>query len=232
MHTTTNMALSEKDKKHIEEEEAYRQKIREEKEYREELRKKPEKRGTSRFLIIALLFVVIFAGIYISSSASKTNQQSNPVAETTPATETLPVVEVFGKTEQQIKKDYADKIQNYGDTGLTPSKKIRITGFDMGSVNVQIDYNVATGKPYYMGYYFRNGVPENMAWQTVGFERPVPKSSASIDNKVVNWENINTIKPFKNITLIYNGDGTVGKIAFSMEDLATAQSTKSLYYVR
>jgi hypothetical protein len=182
-------------------------------------------------VVVAVLIPIIYAFSVVFSSPTSTPPSSTPrLQENTEDIKTLPVKELVSKTEAQVKKDYADLITDYQEGTTTPSGKIRITGFDMGSaINVQVDYNIATGKPYYIGYHFTNGVEENTAWNVVGFSKP---TSASIKKQVMNWENIENIKPFKNVTLIYNPDNTVGKIAISMEDLATAQSSNSLYFVR
>jgi len=176
--------------------------------------------------IVLILAIPILSALFSSPSPAPTTSTTQ---EEFSEIKILPIRELIAKTEQQIKKDYADIITNYSEGHKTPSGKILITGFDMGDTNVQIDYNIATGKPYYVGYHFTNGVDEYTAWKIVGFDKP---TSASIKQKIVTWENIDTVKPFKNVTLIYNPNDTVGKIAFSMEDLATAQSSKSLYYTR
>jgi hypothetical protein len=119
---------------------------------------------------------------------------------------------------------------------LTPSGKVKITGFDITNANVQIDYEVATSKPVYIGYSFAaNPQAEEAAWKVTGVSKPFaePASNPGIMNRTVYvWENIAEIEPYKMIQAIYDSDGRVGKIAFGMEDLVTTKSNRSLYYVQ
>jgi hypothetical protein len=118
---------------------------------------------------------------------------------------------------------------------LTPSGKVKITGFDISNANVQIDYEVATNKPVYIGYSFTvNPLTEESAWKVTGISKPTasPNTIPGIMNRTVYvWENISEIEPYRMIQAIYESDGNVSKIAFSKEDLATAKSNRSLYFV-
>lgn len=145
----------------------------------------------------------------------------------------LPVKELVGKTEEQIKNDYSSRINNYSDIGSVPSGKVKITGFDIGDINIQVDYALAKGQPVYIGYSFAaNPKAEDVAWRFTGFEKPKASgSSEGAVNTVVYWENTQEIQPFRNVTIIYDTSGRVGKISFSMEDITTAKSIRSLYHV-
>lgn len=228
------MTLTEEERKKIEEEE-YRKEARGQFNSRNEPKKK---KGVGCFT--AIIIVVVSIGIMSAIISSK--------VPSTPPTEiksninknieikVFPAKEILTKTEEQIRKDFADLMTCYQEGHITPSGKIRITSFDMGSTNVQVDYEVNTNKPHYIGYSFVNQLlPEAKAWQTTGFSKPAsrPQSHSGIMGRtVMSWENTSDIKPFKLVQLIYDEGGLVGKIAFSLEDLATAQSSKSLYYIR
>lgn len=74
------MALTEADKKRIEDEEAYRQKVREEQSYRSQLQEKPKKKGRVGKLFLIFIGVVIVLSIMLSSSSpdsSNTNTSQN-----------------------------------------------------------------------------------------------------------------------------------------------------------
>jgi hypothetical protein len=59
-----------------------------------------------------------------------------------------------------------------------------------------------------------------------------PVENPGIMNRTVHlWENIAEIEPYKTIIAIYEPDGKVSAISFSMEDIATSKSSRSLYYV-
>jgi hypothetical protein len=64
------MALTEKEKKHIEEEEAYRAKLREEAQHGKQTTPKPKK-GMSGCLIVFLLFSAFIAVIFIAVNPEK-----------------------------------------------------------------------------------------------------------------------------------------------------------------
>lgn len=191
--------------------------------------------------IVALL-LILFIAIGVTSNRNKeTTNQANLASvqqETPVSVEPLPVTELATLTQNQAKTKYESQIENYNTGSLTPSKKVKITGFDYsgGKANVQIDYNVNTGKPVYIGYSFSdNPLPEETAWQVTGFSKPTTEpetnNNAVKGRKVVYWQNSEELKPFKMIQTIYESNGKVGKIAFSFEDLETAQGSKSLYYV-
>jgi hypothetical protein len=147
----------------------------------------------------------------------------------------LPANNIVYRTEDEIETTYESLYSNYLDTGLTPSGKVKITGFDLTNANVQIDYEIATSKPVYIGYSFAaNPLTEEVAWRVTGLSKPFtePASNPGIMNRTVYlWENIAEIEPFKMIQAIYESNGKVSKIAFSMEDLETAKSARSVYYV-
>ncbi len=57
-------------------------------------------------------------------------------------------------------------------------------------------------------------------------------TNPGIQNRTVYvWQNDSTFAPYAMVQAIYEADGKVGKIAFSKEDLNTAQSSASLYSV-
>jgi hypothetical protein len=221
------MALTEEQKQKIEEEEAYRAKVREE----------HKKRGCNGCLVVVVvivgLLIMTLIAINPAEQFERAERQQNQaiLSAITP----FPVNDIINKTEEEIKTTYATLYINYSDAHLTPSGKVKITGFDIVNANVQIDYEVATSKPVYVGYSFAaNPLPEEAAWHITGRSKPVaePASNPGIMNRTVYvWENIAEIEPYKMVQVIYESDGKVGKIAFSMEDLATAKSVKSLYYV-
>ncbi len=192
-------------------------------------------------VIVACILIFFIAIGMISNRNKQSDSQANLTANTqeTPMTvEPLPVTELATLTQNQAKTKYENQIENYIPGSLTPSKKVKITGFDYpaGKANIQIDYNVNTGKPIYIGYSFSNNpLPEDTAWQVTGFSEPTSEpetnNNAIMGRQVHYWQNTQEIKPFKMIQTIYESNGKVGKIAFGFEDLATAQSSKSLYYV-
>ena len=118
---------------------------------------------------------------------------------------------------------------------MTPSGNVKITGFRIENANVQIDYEAATNKPVYVGYSFSaNPLIEETAWSITGVNKPIgsPVENPGIMNRTVHlWENIAEIEPYKTIIAIYEPDGKVSAISFSMEDIATSKSSRSLYYV-
>jgi hypothetical protein len=124
---------------------------------------------------------------------------------------------------------------NYSETGLTPSGNVKITGFRIENAHVQIDYEAATKKPVYVGYSFsENPLIEESAWEITGVNKPTasPVENPGIMNRTVHlWENIAEIVPYKTIIAIYESDGKVSAISFSMEDIETSKSSRSLYYV-
>jgi hypothetical protein len=65
------MALTEADKKQIEDEEAYRQKVREEQGYRSQLQEKPKKKSRAGKLFLIFIGIVIVLSIMLSSSSSE-----------------------------------------------------------------------------------------------------------------------------------------------------------------
>jgi len=144
----------------------------------------------------------------------------------------IPAIDISSKSESNIKSTYN---LNYEPGFLTPSKKVRITGFDYGNANIQIDYNVANNFPIYIGYSFSdNPLPESEAWSITGFNKPTstPVKNDGIRNRTVYvWQNEQSFAPYKMIQAIYGSDGKVGKIAFSKEDLETAMSISSLYSI-
>ena len=221
------MALSEEEKQRIAEEEAYRAKIRE----------GNKKKGCSGCLVAVLVIAALLAITLIAINPAKQFEEAERKSEEavlsviTP----FPANDIVYRTQDEIKKTYEPIYTNYLDTGLTPSGKVNITGFDIENANVQIDYEVATSKPIYIGYSFaEEPLTEEAAWRVTGISKPFtePTSNPGIMNRTVYvWENIAEIEPFKMIQAIYEPDGKVSKIAFSMEDLATAQSNRSNYFV-
>lgn len=221
------MALSEEEKQRIAEEEAYRAKIRE----------GNKKKGCSGCLVAVLVIAALLAITLIAINPAKQFEEADLKAEEallsviTP----FPANDIVYRTQDEMKKTYESIYTNYLDTGLTPSGKVKITGFDIENANVQIDYEVATSKPIYIGYSFaEEPLTEEAAWRVTGISKPFtePTSNPGIMNRTVYvWENIAEIEPFKMIQAIYESDGKVSKIAFSMEDLATAQSNRSNYFV-
>jgi len=189
-------------------------------------------------LLTLLLGLFIFISIVSSSSDNNSSQNSNTSVVSPPSVETtLTVMDVYDKSEETIKSNFSNVITNYLDTGLTPSKKIKITGFDIKNtkVNVQIDYSVQSGKPYYVGYSFsEKPLSEENAWKVVGFEKPKQNTQTNhgvMAREVYYWENSDEIQPFKLVQAIYESNGKVGKISFGMEDLNTAKGDGSLYSV-
>lgn len=240
--------LSESQKQKIEAEEEYRSQVRqkfvEKPRYYESVSQSSQSGCLKYVFILAIVGIVIVA---IQSALNPVRQlgKTQTLRESQQLGNVLPVKELMRKKESQIKADYGNFISDYSDTGLTPSKKVRITGFDIGEKgpNVQIDYSVKTGKPVYVSYSFSKVVDtsivyypksEDVAWQTTGFTKPTvtpSRDSKSADGKTryVEWENTTGIEPFKYIVVDFNQDGLVFKIAFDLEDLSTGPN--SLYYV-
>jgi hypothetical protein len=81
------MSLTEKEKKHIEEEEAYRAKIKEETQYRNQISSQPKKKGVSGCLIaivIILAFPIFLAITLIAINPEKQFEQAEQQAILTP----------------------------------------------------------------------------------------------------------------------------------------------------
>ncbi len=233
--------LTEDQKRRIEAEESYRWRISQ----------KCKGQGGSgcsgclKILVIIAGLVVLSVAVLSAANPQKQMEKARILRESQRVGNVLPVTELMKKTESQIRSDYSDIISDYSDTGLTPSKKVKITGFDIGEEgpNLQVDYSVKTGKPIYVGYSFSKVVDasivyypksEDVAWQTTGFTRPTvtpTKDARSVDGKTryVEWENTAGTEPFKYIGVNYNQDNLVTKIAFDLEDLSTGPD--SLYYV-
>ena len=74
------MALTEKEKKHIEEEEAYRAKLREESQHGNRTTPKPKK-GMSGCLIVLLLFLAFIAIIFVAVNPAKQIEEAEQKAE-------------------------------------------------------------------------------------------------------------------------------------------------------
>jgi hypothetical protein len=74
------MALTEKEKKHIEEEEAYRAKLQEEAQHGKQTTPKAKK-GMSRCLIVFLLFSAFIAVIFIAVDPAKQLEEAEQKAE-------------------------------------------------------------------------------------------------------------------------------------------------------
>ena len=193
-----------------------------------------------RHPILTFFFGMFIFGSIISASSDNEKQNTNMITDKTNKTDikiTLPVMDLYGKNEETIKSTFSNTITDYLDTGLTPSKKIKITGFDIKNtkINVQIDYSIQSGEPYYVGYSFsEKPLSEEDAWEVVGFEKPQINTQTNhgiMNSEVYFWENTDEIKPFKLIQVIYNANGSVGKISFAMEDLETAMGDNSLYSV-
>lgn len=254
------MALSEKEKRHIKDEEVYRVEVREE---LVERKSQASGGGCLQKLIrlfvvfpLALVFFPVTIAFYISHRFIKPDAKHKKTLELAIVTvgffatfllygalgsiseskvTVIPVKELSKKTETQVQAGYSPFYTNYVDTGLTPSGKVKITGFDVGDANIQIDYSVASGLPVYFGYSFvANPKNEETAWKITGFEKP--RSPGVINpgirnSTVVYWEKTPETNPFKNVTVIFDASGRVGKIVFSMEDNITAQSNRSLYYI-
>jgi hypothetical protein len=241
-----NEELSEDQKQKIEAEEAYRWRIN-----RQIDRNANNQNGSGCFGSF-LKFILVIAGLGVlavavlsSVNPQKQMEKARTLRESQEIGNVLPVTELMKKTESQIRIDYGDFISDYSDTGLTPSKKVKITGFDIGEKgpNVQIDYNVKIGKPTYVDYSFSKLVDtsivyypksEDVAWKITGYARPTvtpTKDTKSVDGKTryVEWENTAGIEPFKYIGVNFNQDNLVTKIAFDLEDLSSGPN--SLYYV-
>ena len=224
------MALSEEQKRKIEEEEDYRAEIREE----SQKTSKKGRGGCSGCFVVLIVFVVLFAITLIAINPQKQIEQAEKARIS--AIKPVYALNIVGKSEDEIKTTYASIYTNYADTGLTPSARVKITGFDIPSVNIQIDYEVETNKPVYIGYSFSaNPVEEATAWSITGVSKPTVEAASNpgiMNRTVYVWENLPEIEPYKMLQAIYEADGKVGKIAFGMEDLATAKSNNSLYYVQ
>lgn len=237
--------LSEDQKRKIKAEELYRSQIKGRMTQSFQNPKGSGCSGCAKTLLIIAGLGILSVAILSAINPKSQLEKAQLTKESQQLGNVLPVKELMKKKESQIKADYGDFISNYSDTGLTPSKKVRITGFDIGEKgpNVQIDYSVKTGKPVYVGYSFSKVVEtsivyypksEDIAWQTTGFTRPTvapSRDSKSVDGKTryVEWENTTGIEPFKYIVVDFNQDGLVFKIAFDLEDLSTGPH--SLYYV-
>ena len=199
------MTLTEKEKIHIDEEEAYREKVREEAQYKYHISSQPKK-GMSGCLvaILIILAIPIFLAItLIAINPAKQFEEAEKKAEQTRQWESnitsIPAYEIANMTEDEIKKIYAEIFTNYINTGLTPSGKVKITGFDIENANIQIDYAVATNEPVYIGYSFsEEPLSEEVAWKVTGVSKPFaePASNPGIMNRTVHlWENIEEIVP-------------------------------------
>lgn len=245
------MELTGDQKQKIEAEEQYRSHIRERlaktsEFYASALQPRPSGcSGCAKMLLIIAGFGILMVAVSSAVNPGKQMEKARLTKESQLLGNVLPVKELMKKTESQIRTDYGDFISNYSDTGLTPSKKVKITGLDIGEKgpNVQIDYSVKTGKPVYVGYSFSKVVDtsivyypksEGVAWRTTGFTRPTvapSRDSKSVDGKTryVEWENVSGIEPFRYIGVNFNQDGLVFKISFDLEDLSTGPD--SLYYV-
>jgi hypothetical protein len=77
------MTLTEKEKKHIEEEEAYRAKIREEAHHKDQAASQPKK-GMSGCLVVFLLFAVVIATALLAINPAKQFETAEKNAQTTP----------------------------------------------------------------------------------------------------------------------------------------------------
>jgi hypothetical protein len=94
------MALTEKEKKHIEEEEAYRAKIREEAQSKNQPTSQPKK-GMSGCLVVFLLFAAVIAITLLAINPAKQfetaekNAQATPVLEINNGSFTTPTGEVY-----------------------------------------------------------------------------------------------------------------------------------------
>jgi len=188
--------------------------------------------------ITFLLVLFIFISIISSSGGDNNSQKSNTnVVPPSSVKITLPIMDIYGKSEEVIKSTFSGISTDYFDAGLTPSNKIKITGFDIkgSKINVQIDYSVQSGEPYYIGYSFsEEPLSEKDAWNFVGFEKPKQDTKTNhgiVAREVFYWENSNEIYPFKSVQAIYESNGKVGKISFGMEDTNMAKGNNSLYYV-
>lgn len=253
------MVLSEEEKRRIKDEETYRAEVREE---FAERKGQASGGGCLQKLVrlffvfpLALVFFPVTIAFYISHRFIKPDAKHKKALELAMVTvgifatfllysalglisegkvTVLPVKELSEKTEPRVQAGYSSLYANYVDTGLTPSGKVKITGFDVGDTNVQIDYSIASGLPVYFGYSFvGNPKREETAWKITGFEKPRSPGVSNpgiMNSSVVYWENTPEINPFKNVTIIFDASGRVGKIAFSIEDNLTAQSNRSLYY--
>ena len=191
-----------------------------------------------RHPILTFIFGMFLFGFIISTSSDDKQQKTDTTTnKANDVKTTLPVMNLYGKSEEIIKSTLSNITTDYFDTGLTPSKKIKITGFDIKNtkINVQIDYSVRSGKPHYIGYSFsEEPLTEEEAWNIVGFKKPELNTKTNqgvMNRKVYYWEDSDEIYPFKSVQAIYESNGKVGKIAFGMEDYDTAKGSKSLYYV-
>jgi hypothetical protein len=225
------MTLTEKEKQRIAEEEEYRAKIR------EESQPKSKKGWSGCFIAILIILglpIVLLAITLIAINPAKQLEKAEQNAKLSVITP-FPANGFVNRTEDEIKTAYEPFYTNYSDTGLTPSGKVKITGFDIPNANVQIDYEVATSKPVYIGYSFAaSPLEEDTAWAVTGVSKPTesPTSNPGIMNRTVySWGDIPEIEPFRMLIAIYESDGKVSNISFSIEDYATAKSNNSLYYV-
>src|SRR5688572_28511353 len=80
------MVLTEKEKKHIEEEEAYRAKLREEAQHGKQTTPKPKK-GISGCLVVFLVFSALIAIILLAINPAKQFETANKNAQITPVLE-------------------------------------------------------------------------------------------------------------------------------------------------
>ncbi len=192
------------------------------------------------FTALAIVGFFILIGLFAGGDTQAPTEDFstaavNQTAPTPQSVQTVSAVELFGKTETQIRADYAAIAKDFSQGSLTPSKKVKITGFDLNQANVQVDFSVANNKPIYAGYSFSaNPLDETTAWAITGFSKPkaTPEGNPGIQGRTVTyWQNIDEIKPFKMIQVITEANGKIGKIAFSLEDLNTAKGSSSLYYV-
>jgi len=235
------MALTEKEKQHIEAEEAYREKVREEAQYRHKISSQPKKgmSGCLVAIVIILVLPIFLAITLIAINPAKQFEEAEKKAEQARQWESnitsIPAYEIANMTEDEIKTTYAELYTNYSDIGLTPSGKVKITGFDIENAKIQIDYAVATNEPVYIDYSFTaEPLSEEVAWKVTGVSKPFAEATSNpeIMNRTVHlWENIEEIVPYKTIIAIYESDGKLSAISFSMEDIATSKSSRSLYYV-
>lgn len=186
---------------------------------------------------ILALFLLSAVLSNLASKSTDTTQSKNSNNETAQSVsvgsdEILPALEIANLTEEDLKTKYN---ASYEAGSLTPSKKVRITGFDYGRANIQVDYEVATNKPIYIGYSFSEKPQEESdAWAITGFDKPTstPMTNPGVQNRTVYvWQNDPSFAPYAMIQAIYEADGKVGKIAFSKEDLDTAQGSSSLYSI-
>ena len=130
-----NDELSEDQKQKIEEEEKYRSQVRQkfvEKPRHYEPVSRSSQSGCLKYVFILAIVGVVIVAIQSAINPVRTLERAQTLGESQQLRNVLPVKELMKKKESQIRADYGDFISNYSNTGLTPSKKVRITGFDMG----------------------------------------------------------------------------------------------------